>query len=292
MKSNYFKYLNVGKTEEECGIYVTTVGYSRVTANEMYPKGKHPESHQLIWNKGRVLNDYYIVFISKGKGVFCSSHIEQTTIEEGTCFFLYPGVWHRYRPDVQSGWEEYWVGFNGQYISQLMNSKLFDARNPCIEIGMNKELLVLFQKMADAIKGAFVGYTQQLAGITLQLLGAVYTNAQRLQDEQSPVERAISKAKFLLQDSLDKPLDLPFIAQQLPMSYSAFRKNFKMLTGQSPHQYVLNLRIERASELLASTLLSIEQISDQTGFDCIQYFSTLFKKKVGVSPNTYRKQFL
>lgn len=292
MKSNFYKYLNIGKSEEESGIYVTTVGCSSVTPNELYPKEKHPESHQLTWNRGRILNDYYMVFITKGKGVFCSSLTEQTNVEEGTCFFLFPGVWHRYRPDIRSGWEEYWVGFNGQYISHLMKSKFFDASKPCIEIGMNKDLLVLFQKMADAIKGSFVGYTQQLAGITLQLLGAVYTNAQSLHAEQHPIEKAISKAKFLLQESLENPMDLPEIARQLPMGYSAFRKNFKVITGQSPHQYLLNLRIERARELLETTLLNVEQISEQTGFDCIQYFSTLFKKKVGTSPNAYRKNFL
>lgn len=292
MRHNFFKYLNVGKSEKESGIYVTTVGYSSVTPNDQYPKGGHPASHQLNWAKGRILSDYYMVFISKGKGMFCSSHSEPTTVEEGTCFFLFPGIWHKYRPDIHSGWQEYWVGFNGQYIRQFMQSKIFDVHRPCMEIGMNRDLLVLFQKMADAVKASFVGYPQHIAGITLQILGAVYTNAQLLQVNQSPVERAITKAKFLMQESLELQVDLPAIARQLPMGYSAFRKNFKAITGQSPHQYLLQLRIDRARELLETSLLTIEEISEQTGFDCIQYFCTLFKKKVGQSPNSYRKNFL
>lgn len=292
MNTNFYKYLTVGETEQENGIYVTTIGRSIITANDQYPKEKHPESHQLSWNQGRVLNDYYLVFISSGKGEFCSSLTEPAHIQEGTCFFLFPGIWHKYRPDQRSGWEEYWVGFNGAYIRQLMQSKFIDIHKPYIEIGPNKDLLVLFQKMADAVKASFVGYTQQIAGITLQLLGAIYAHGQGVQTEQSPVEKAITKAKFLLQESLEKPVDLPEIARQLPMGYSAFRKHFKTVTGLSPHQYLLNLRMDRARELLETTLLSVEQISEQTGFDCIQYFSTLFKKRMGISPVTYRKNFL
>jgi transcriptional regulator GlxA family with amidase domain len=63
------------------------------------------------------------------------------------------------------------------------------------------------------------------------------------------------------------------------------------MTGLSPNQYHLNLRITRAQELLESTLLNIEEVADQTGFENIYYFSKIFKKKVGTSPKVYRKQF-
>lgn len=289
MKTNFFKYLSIGKMEEEWGIYVTAIGCSKVVANEKYPKEKHPQSHELSWSQGRVLDNYYLVFITKGKGEFCSSLTGPTTVEEGTCFLLFPGVWHRYRPDKRSGWEEYWVGFNGRYVQQLMKSRFFDASKPFVEIGMDKELLTLFHKMADAIKGSFVGYSQQIAGITLQLLGSVYNTAQSHRHDNSPVSKAIAKAQFLLQESLEEQVDLPEIARQLPMGYSAFRRNFKEITGQSPNQYLLDLRIRRARELLESTLLSIEEVSELTGFDYIQYFSRLFKQKVGQSPMAYRR---
>jgi AraC-like DNA-binding protein len=291
MGNNFFKYLNTGPIEEKWGIYVTTVGYSKVTPNERYPKEEHPRSHQLTWNRGRILTDYYMIFISKGRGTFCSALTEPVEIGEGSCFFLFPGVWHRYRPDIRSGWEEYWVGFHGYYVDQLMKQDFFNPHQPCLKTGLDRDLLVLFKKMIDVVNASLVGYSQQIAGLTLQILGLVNTISLSKQYNHSPLEKAITKAKFLLQESLEHPIDIPQLAQQLPMGYSAFRKNFKAVTGLSPNQYHLNLRIERAKELLESTLLNVEEIADQTGFDSIYYFSRIFKKKVGLSPNMYRKTF-
>lgn len=291
MGNSFFKYLNIGETENKWGIYVTTVGYSKVSCNENYPNEVHPSSHQLTWNRGRTLNDYYVVFISKGEGEFCSALTQPAKIEEGTCFFLFPSVWHRYKPDVNSGWEEYWVGFHGYYVDEFMKQKFFTPQHPCHAIGFNKDILTLFKKMIDAVKDSFVGYPQQIAAMVLQILGLINTILLSKQHSDNAVEKAIAKAKFLLQESIERFVDMPQLARQLPMGYSAFRKNFKTITGQSPNQYHLNMRIERAKELLESTLLNIEEIAMQTGFDGVYYFSKIFKKKTGVSPNAYRKQF-
>lgn len=72
------------------------------------------------------------------------------------------------------------------------------------------------------------------------------------------------------------------------MGYSKFRKLFKSETGYSPHQYHLNLRINKAKELLQTTELNIKEIAYQTGFESEFYFSKLFRKKSGISPTDYR----
>jgi transcriptional regulator GlxA family with amidase domain len=76
------------------------------------------------------------------------------------------------------------------------------------------------------------------------------------------------------------------------MGYSSFRKAFKQITGESPNQYHLNLRLNRAKDLLMTTILNINEIADQTGFESVFYFSKLFKKKNGVSPHNFRKNAL
>jgi AraC-like DNA-binding protein len=172
-----------------------------------------------------------------------------------------------------------------------MKRKFSHPKQPCHEIGLNKEMLLLFQKMIDAVQSSFIGYSQQIAGLTLQMLGLINTMSVNNQYDKNPVEKAIAKAMFLLQESLERCVDMPDLARQLLMSYSAFRKKFKAMTGLSPNQYHLNLRITRAQELLESTLLNIEEVADQTGFENIYYFSKIFKKKVGTSPKVYRKQF-
>ncbi|QMW04812.1 helix-turn-helix domain-containing protein [Spirosoma foliorum] len=290
MLNNFFKYLTVSKTEESWGLYVTTVGYSKVEPNQNYPNESHPDSHKLTWNRGRILNDYYIIFITRGKGVFEAENLQPTEVSAGQCFFLFPGVWHRYKPDVKSGWEEYWVGFNGYYIQQLMKNLNFNPARPFVDIKSNKEILVLLHRIFDQVKAASVGYHQQIAGITLQILGVLNTISRFKAYDNDPVGRLIAKAEFILQESYETQVDVEELASQLPMGYSAFRKAFKRITGVSPNQYHLNLRLSRARDLLINTNLNISEITNQTGFESVYYFSKLFKKKNGLSPVAFRKQ--
>lgn len=290
--NDYFKYLNIGSIEERWGLYVTTVGYSKIDPNQNYPNEEHPQNHTLIWNKGRILNAYYMIFISKGEGIFESPLTPPSDIKAGTCFFLYPGLWHRYKPNLKSGWEEYWIGFNGFYANQLMNEGFFKREYPCIEVGLNNDLLVLFMKLIEAVRTSFIGYPQFIAGTTLQILGLVNAISLHQEYDTDPIGKLISKAKFLLTESLEKPVDMEKLAREIPMGYSSFRKAFKKITGESPNQYHLNLRLNRAKYLLATTALNINEIADQTGFDSIFYFSKLFKKKNGVSPKFYRTDII
>ena len=288
MQGNYFKYLNVSEVDKDWGFYVTSVGFSKVEPDENYPNAEHPESHSLTWNKGRILNDYYLIFISKGKGLFASDKMPETQVLEGTCFFLYPGVKHRYKPCAHSGWEEYWVGFNGIFADRFMEKGLLTTGDSLIDVGLHKELLYLFRHMTEIAKASFSGYHQQLAGTAFQILGHVDTVSSGLDYKNDPLGKLIAKAKFIIHESFEQPLDMQELAAQLPMGYSAFRKAFKQSTGESPNQYHLNLRLKRAKELLRSTVLNINEIAYQTGFESVFHFSKLFKKKNGISPKVYR----
>ena len=73
------------------------------------------------------------------------------------------------------------------------------------------------------------------------------------------------------------------------MSYSKFRKAFKHSTKKSPNQYLLDLRLDKAKELLQFTTLTVDEISYKTGFNSIAYFSNYFKKRNGISPRAYRE---
>jgi AraC-like DNA-binding protein len=288
---NYQKYLNVSNTEKSWEFYVNTVGSAKVGANESYPNNReHPLDHALTWNKGRILNGYYIVFITKGEGVLESAKTKPVEISAGTCFLLFPGIWHRYKPNPASGWEEYWVGFNGEYPDMLIRKGIFKPEDPFINVGLNEDLLLLFHTLIKVTKAAEIGHRQVATGITLQMLGLLNSLAKYHDHIASRNGRLVAKAKFLLQNSIENPVSLERIAEEIPMGYSNFRKIFKQVTGMSPNQYLLELKLDKARELLNATNLTVNEVSYQTGFDSVFYFSRIFKKKNGVAPKEYRNQ--
>lgn len=286
---NYQKYLNISEFEKNWGFYINTVGSAKVEPNKNYPNNReHPIDHSFTWDKGRILDGYYLVFITKGEGLLESAKTKAYSIKAGTCFFLFPGVWHRYKPHPQHGWEEYWVGFNGSYPDELMKKGIFTAENPFIDVGLNEDLLQLFHTLIKTVAAAEIGYRQIISGLTLQILGLVNAVSKYKTPDIGNQSKLISKAKFLLQESIENPVNLEEMVKDLPMGYSRFRKIFKETTGLSPNQYHLNLRLDKAKDLLTSTNLTINEVAYQTGFDSIFYFSRLFKKKNGLPPKEYR----
>ncbi|MBN8788761.1 MAG: helix-turn-helix transcriptional regulator [Terrimonas sp.] len=289
--NDYCKYMSGTLAEEKWGLYIDTAGFSKVYPHQHYPKNyEHPSTHTFSWSKGRILRGHQLIYVSRGGGIFESEFSDPIEITEGTCMFLHAGVWHRYKPNDNSGWDEYWIGFNGNYANDLMRNDFFNVKYPFIKVGLSSELLNLFQKLIETVHTAPSGYQQISSGITLQILGYLYSVSLSNETEKSPIGRLIEKAKFLLQESLEKHIDLEKMARELPMGYSSFRKEFKRLTGEPPNQFVLNLRLTRAKYLLETTTLTINEIAQQTGFESVFYFSKLFKKRNGKSPKYYRSK--
>ena len=87
-------------------------------------------------------------------------------------------------------------------------------------------------------------------------------------------------------------ITLDDLAERFFVSKPTLLYNFKKYTGRSPIGFLLTVRIKKAKKLLASTKLSVGDISDACGFSSANYFGLIFKKKEGLSPLAYRKNQL
>ncbi len=98
----------------------------------------------------------------------------------------------------------------------------------------------------------------------------------------------IEKGIIYLQTNEEQSLSLDEVAAMCYVTPAYFRRLFRAYSGISPSQYRLNRKIERARELLASSHLSVAEISALLGFESPSYFCVAFKKAVGVPPTSYR----
>lgn len=283
-----FKYLLVNDRDKKFGLTVNTVGFQPIAPDMVYPSTAHPKSYYFTPNNGRILSEYQIVYISKGKGTFSSDSTKKTNICKGQAIILFPGQWHTYCPLKESGWNEYYIGFEGKIIDEIVANGFISANNQILDVGIHEELVNLFSTAIKVAKEDKTATQQYLAGIVFNIIGSILSLAQNKNFESKDSALKIEQAKVIMIENIHKNIDIKEIATNLGISYSLFRKAFKEYTGYAPAHYFQELKLRKAKELLFETTYSIKEISYELNFSSYEYFLSFFKKRVGYTPMEYR----
>lgn len=268
------------------GIRVNDAGYTHVKPGVEYPPQRHPAPYMFTWQQGRRLNVYQIVFIGKGGGVLETEHGGVCPIDAGTVFLLFPGEWHRYRPDPTTGWTERWCGFSGPYADQVFRA-FFSVRQPVLQNVPCSRVRSRLRRLTRLLEGNAAANVSTLAGELVGLLTDLAPHAER---ERTTSAKEIAAARDALLASFRENVDLEALAARFNMGYSLFRREFKLQTGYAPHAYVLAARLNCAKSLLSSTRQSLASIARESGFATLPYFSRIFRKHVGCTPAQWRRQ--
>jgi AraC-like DNA-binding protein len=98
----------------------------------------------------------------------------------------------------------------------------------------------------------------------------------------------LKKVLAYIDENLAESVSLADLARTAGLSRMYFAARFRAATGQRPHDYVLQRRIERAKEMLAQTEETLVNIALDIGFHTQAHFTTVFKKFVGSTPGRWR----
>jgi AraC-like DNA-binding protein len=109
-------------------------------------------------------------------------------------------------------------------------------------------------------------------------------------DGRVPLARHLLRARDLADARYDAPLDVSAMARRAHVSTAHFSRCFRETFGETPHQYLLTRRIQRAQELLRLTDLTIGEVCVAVGYASPASFSSTFKRVVGLSPREWRAQ--
>jgi AraC-like DNA-binding protein len=287
--NNYFKYLTPGNEDIEWGFFLNVAGYATILPGEEYPPQGHPNDYSFDYETGRILHEYQINYITEGSGMIETMR-GKFKINPGTILLLYPGVWHRYRPNKKTGWKEHYIGFKGEIADKFLSNKFFETHRPAIRVGYNDKMIGTFYSIIEDVKLENPGFQQVCSGTVVNLLGQIISTVKNKDFDGKEIEEKIRKARIIIRDNVNAGIDPEKLASDLFMSYSYFRKLFKKYTGVSPTQYVSLLRIQKARDMIINSQMPIKQIAYECGFPSIFYFSRYFKQKLGVSPSELRKK--
>lgn len=284
------KYLLANERDRQWGLSVSSLGAERFGPGDAYPSERHTGSYMFRADRGRVFDEYQLVYISEGSGYFESASVERTKIVAGTMFLLFPGEWHTFSPEASTGWTQYWIGFKGDNIDLRVENMFLSKESPIFHVGISDTVIKLYNEAIEAAGREVSCFQLLLAGIVNHLLGLMYVLDQnrRFEETNTGVADKIQKAKVLMHESLEEPVALQEIARRVGMSYSSFRQHFREYTGSAPASYLRILRLERAMEMLTRTGLTVKEIAYTLNFKSPEYFSMQFKKAFGRSPSDYR----
>jgi AraC-like DNA-binding protein len=172
-----------------------------------------------------------------------------------------------------------------------MRAPFFSVRQPVLEAGARGELLEHFGAIVALLREDPPHLQRVLAGRIALLLGTLQA---RLAGEAVDARgaRAIQEAKRRIAASATRAIDGQVLARALGVGYHWLRRAFRQQLGLSLHEYHLQLRMHAAMQLLESSEREVGDIASELGFDDPYYFSRVFRKEVGASPQRWRRQRL
>jgi len=227
-------------------------------------------------------------------------------VGKGDLFVLPPGVSHVYRP-VSSEKPGSFIVYNVNFRPELFECHPFFNRVGLQEelIGISPEkhrwqhvqdldgsLLFMLRGMYEEFREQRNGYQVMIAAELVQLLIRI---SRQLGDKHQEC-RSTMPIERLLEEVRSNPGDSQFtlggLAGRYGLSRSQFHRIFTKATDQSFIKYVQTARIDKACELLRSSDYKISHIAGMVGYEDLKFFHGLFKKKIGITPNQYRKRGL
>ena len=179
-------------------------------------------------------------------------------------------------------------------ISRSISGKadvFFSTKAKAPAAGFNESLRLFSFEARNKQQGYELILDSLAVQIVVNLLRNVQNNVSFPVREKNYYEKKnIKKAVEFLMESYDDGLSLSDLAQVANLSPYHFIRVFKAETGKTPFEYLLDIKIDKASQLLTAGDHSITQVCYMTGFNSLSHFTTAFKRKTGMTPSQYRKR--
>ena len=223
-------------------------------------------------------DEFVVVIILDGKTKYIVDGHEYLAVKNDI-FIFPPGVSRSGRTDSKHPWS-----FISIIFRMDLNEEAKEYFNKSILIWRNSgdSLRKLFVEASRAWTGKNPLFQVKCCLTATEILYKLLLS--EMPYHKVPHIKKLEKARTTIQENFRQDISVEELAESIDMSVSYFRRLFHEAYGYSPMQYIINLRIENARDLLLSGEVNVTEAARLSGFEDIYYFSTLFKKKTGSTP--------
>lgn len=279
INSGYLNNSKVDFKEKVKPLVVGSCGDYRLITREKLP----------TWRpRGRL--DYQLLYVASGKAYFYFNGKERM-VPAGHMVLYWPKEEQKYVYYGTDKTEVFWVHFTGRDVKNILRQHGLFQNDHVLYCGSSIDYQNIFNEMIQELQMCKIGYEDML----VLHLRRLFLILQRSLQEQHPtistfVQKEIELARFHFIEHYNEDISIEDYSTSRGMSTCWFIRNFKQITGSTPMQYILTIRMNNAQGLLEDSDYNVTEISNIVGYDNPLYFSRIFKKQKGVSPSEYRKQ--
>lgn len=257
-------------------LYITHIGY--------FPKAL---AHFRERKKG--CEDNIFIYCTQGKGHFI---IDDKKFEiKANQFLLVPATdkYLQYWADLDDPWTIYWLHFRGKDLNEFNNSLKIGLHKGPVQIPFNQKALDLWSLIYEGLETGYALENLCNASFCLHHFLATFVFVDKhILMEVKDVDDIVTASILYMKSEIDKKLSVADISTKYSLSSSHFSGLFKRSTGMPPMDYFIHLKMQKACQLLYSSDDKIKVVALQLGYDDQYYFSRIFKKQMGMSPEQYR----
>jgi len=240
---------------------------------------------------GMVVRDfrgrYGVNYAHEGRILFSCDGRGPVSVAAPIAWLTRPGHFE-YGTRDGSAWGNRFLNFTGPRVARFIESGLFPEDDPLIPVRQGEKVRAAFDELHDLL-GARRPSPPRAVHLLEGLLLLLHEQ-RTLAETPAPRVAAIDAWCRRIREAPHLDWDAAQGAERAGLSYRAFRKNFRDLTGLAPHQYLLQARMERAAALLSTGHLPIREVGERVGFPDLFQFSKRFKSRFKLSPRAWREE--
>ena len=237
------------------------------------------------------LHSYLILYTVSGKGSL-TYRGKKYKLSKGHVFYIDCREYQYYEQDGTEPWEILWVHFNGICCNGYYN-QFSEHNSPVVEIIPESSIPSNLWRLLEVHTRKDAGMEPIASQIITDMLTELLLCVKIPGNWASPgsIPAFINKTVELVDKRYAEKLTLDLLAAEVSVNKYHLLKQFKKYIGCTPNQYLINIRINEAKEMLIHTSMSVKEIAHHSGFEHVSHFINIFRKQEGATPLAFRQMW-
>ncbi|MFU0826431.1 MAG: AraC-type DNA-binding domain-containing protein [Lachnoclostridium sp.] len=277
--SGYLNGFDVDRKDTQNNISVSSCGHYKLITLKKF---------ETVRPQGR--KDYQLLYVAHGQANFLIQG-QMVHIPAESFVLYYPGEPQHYTYFLKNHPDIYWIHFSGKQTEEILN-KYGLSPHHIFHISSGEECKRLFDKIIRELQLKRKNFFSLTCLYFEELLLLLSRQITEETSEKIKSNELIEQAIEYFHKEYRNNLSVREYADKCNISCCWFIRSFKKHTGTTPGQYLTDIRMNKAKELLKTGTFNISETAELVGYDNPLYFSRVFKKNVGMSPSQYLKATL